>query len=82
MAKWTVKWTDEHWYMTYIDADSRDEAYDILLSGEFDDAKCYHVEKMDTDISIELTEGQCCVMFGTTCGSVIHVLTIGQHREG
>lgn len=57
MAKWTVKWTDEHWYMTYIDADSREEAYDMLLSGEFDDAKCYHVERMDTDISVELTEG-------------------------
>jgi len=57
MAKWEVKWTDEHWYMAYVDADSRDEAYDMLLSGKLDDTKCYHVEKMDTDISIELVKG-------------------------
>ena len=57
MAKWEVKWTDEHWYTAHVDADSFDEAYDMLLSGKLDDTKCYHVEKIDTDISIELTEG-------------------------
>ena len=57
MAKWEVKWTDETWYRTYVDVDSRQDAYDMLLSGEFDDAKSYHVERMDTDISIELVKG-------------------------
>lgn len=57
MAKWEVKWTDETWYRTHVDADSREEAYDMLLSGEFDDTKSYHVERMDTDISIELVKG-------------------------
>jgi len=57
MAKWEVKWEDSHWYTAHVDADSRQDAYDMLLSGKFDDTKCYHVEKMDTDISIELTEG-------------------------
>ena len=57
MAKWEVRWEDSHWYTTHVDADSRQEAYDMLLSGELDDTKCYHVEKVDTDISIELTKG-------------------------
>ena len=57
MAKWEVKWEDSHWYTAHVDADSRQDAYDRLLSGEFDDTKCYHVEKMDTDISIELVKG-------------------------
>ena len=57
MAKWEVKWEDSHWYTAYVDADSREEAYDMLLSGEFDNTKSYHVEKVDTDISIELVKG-------------------------
>lgn len=48
MPKYKVSWTEEQWYEANIEADSEDEAREMILSGDFQWPNPYNWEIQDS----------------------------------